>query len=119
MRQLVLEAAVVQAEIVLNRLVTGDAEPIGRVLTEDPRIAKFTFTGSTPVGKKLGAQCASTVKRVSLELGGNAPFLVFDDADLEGALGGGGAGRTKPQGGGAGDGNEGSVFHGVEWKSGW
>jgi succinate-semialdehyde dehydrogenase/glutarate-semialdehyde dehydrogenase len=72
---------------VLN-IVTGDAEPIGRVLTEDPRIAKFTFTGSTPVGKKLAAQCATTVKRVSLELGGNAPFLVFDDADLEAAAAG-------------------------------
>ena len=72
---------------VLN-IVTGDAEPIGRVLTEDPRIAKFTFTGSTPVGKKLAAQCASTVKRVSLELGGNAPFLVFDDADIEAAAAG-------------------------------
>lgn len=72
---------------VLN-IVTGDAEPIGRVLTEDPRIAKFTFTGSTPVGKKLAAQCTSTVKRVSLELGGNAPFLVFDDADLDAAVAG-------------------------------
>jgi succinate-semialdehyde dehydrogenase/glutarate-semialdehyde dehydrogenase len=72
---------------VLN-IVTGDAEPIGRVLTEDPRIAKFTFTGSTPVGKKLAAQCASTVKRVSLELGGNAPFLVFDDADIDAAVAG-------------------------------
>ncbi|OYX51064.1 MAG: succinate-semialdehyde dehydrogenase (NADP(+)) [Alphaproteobacteria bacterium 32-64-14] len=72
---------------VLN-IVTGDAEPIGRVLTEDPRIAKFTFTGSTPVGKKLAAQCASTVKRVSLELGGNAPFLVFDDADVQAAAAG-------------------------------
>jgi succinate-semialdehyde dehydrogenase / glutarate-semialdehyde dehydrogenase len=72
---------------VLN-IVTGDAEPIGRVLTEDPRIAKFTFTGSTPVGKKLAAQCATTVKRVSLELGGNAPFLVFDDADLDAAVAG-------------------------------
>lgn len=72
---------------VLN-IVTGDAEPIGRVLTEDPRVAKFTFTGSTPVGKKLAAQCAGTVKRVSLELGGNAPFLVFDDADLDAALAG-------------------------------
>ncbi len=72
---------------VLN-IVTGDAEPIGRVLTEDPRIAKFTFTGSTPVGKKLAAQCAGTVKRVSLELGGNAPFLVFDDADVEAAAAG-------------------------------
>ena len=72
---------------VLN-IVTGDAEPIGRVLTEDPRIAKFTFTGSTPVGKKLAAQCMGTVKRVSLELGGNAPFLVFDDADIEAAVAG-------------------------------
>lgn len=72
---------------VLN-IVTGEAEPIGRVLTEDPRIAKFTFTGSTPVGKKLAAQCAGTVKRVSLELGGNAPFLVFDDADIEAAVAG-------------------------------
>jgi succinate-semialdehyde dehydrogenase/glutarate-semialdehyde dehydrogenase len=72
---------------VLN-IVTGDAEPIGRVLTEDPRIAKFTFTGSTPVGKKLAAQCAGTVKRVSLELGGNAPFLVFDDADIDAAVAG-------------------------------
>jgi succinate-semialdehyde dehydrogenase/glutarate-semialdehyde dehydrogenase len=72
---------------VLN-IVTGDAEPIGRVLTEDPRIAKFTFTGSTPVGKKLAAQCAGTVKRVSLELGGNAPFIVFDDADVEAAVAG-------------------------------
>jgi succinate-semialdehyde dehydrogenase / glutarate-semialdehyde dehydrogenase len=69
-------------------IVTGDAEPIGRVLTEDPRIRKFTFTGSTPVGKKLAAQCAGTVKRVSLELGGNAPFLVFDDADIEAAVAG-------------------------------
>jgi succinate-semialdehyde dehydrogenase/glutarate-semialdehyde dehydrogenase len=72
---------------VLN-ILTGDAEPIGRVLTEDPRIAKFTFTGSTAVGKKLAAQCAGTVKRVSLELGGNAPFLVFDDADIEAAVAG-------------------------------
>src|SRR5262245_53437682 len=69
-------------------IVTGEAEPIGRVLTEDPRIRKFTFTGSTPVGKKLAAQCAGTVKRVSLELGGNAPFLVFDDADLDAAVAG-------------------------------
>lgn len=72
---------------VLN-IVTGEAEAIGRVLTEDPRVRKFTFTGSTPVGKKLAAQCAGTVKRVSLELGGNAPFLVFDDADLDAAVAG-------------------------------
>lgn len=72
---------------VLN-IITGPPEPIGAVLTEDPRIAKFTFTGSTPVGKKLAAACMSTVKRVSLELGGNAPFIVFDDADLEAAIDG-------------------------------
>jgi hypothetical protein len=55
------------------------------VLTEDPRVRKFTFTGSTPVGKLLAARCMSTVKRVSLELGGNAPFMVFEDADLDAA----------------------------------
>jgi succinate-semialdehyde dehydrogenase/glutarate-semialdehyde dehydrogenase len=70
---------------VLN-IITGRPEAIGRVLTSDSRVAKFTFTGSTPVGKKLAADCMSTVKRVSLELGGNAPFIVFDDADLEAAI---------------------------------
>lgn len=69
-------------------VVTGMAEPIGRVLTEDPRVRKFTFTGSTAVGKMLGARCMGTVKRVSLELGGNAPFIVFDDADLDAAVAG-------------------------------
>jgi len=67
-------------------VVTGDAAPIGNVLTGDKRIAKFTFTGSTGVGKYLAARCMETVKRVSLELGGNAPFIVFDDADLEAAV---------------------------------
>lgn len=67
-------------------VVTGDAKGIGGVLTGDPRVAKFTFTGSTPVGKLLAAQCASTVKRVSLELGGNAPFIVFEDADIDAAV---------------------------------
>ena len=70
---------------VLN-VVTGEPVAIGRVLTTDPRVRKFSFTGSTAVGKLLAAQCAGTVKRVSLELGGNAPFLVFDDADLEAAV---------------------------------
>ncbi len=74
----------------LFNVVPGPAEAIGKVLTGDPRIRKFTFTGSTGVGKMLAARCAATVKRVSLELGGNAPFIVFDDADLglavEGAL---------------------------------
>jgi len=69
-------------------VVTGDAAAIGDVLTQDPRVRKFTFTGSTPVGKLLAAKCAGTVKRVSLELGGNAPFIVFDDADLEAAVAG-------------------------------
>ncbi len=67
-------------------VVTGHARPIGEVMTTDPRVAKFTFTGSTPVGKMLGAACMGTVKRVSLELGGNAPFIVFDDADLDAAV---------------------------------
>jgi succinate-semialdehyde dehydrogenase/glutarate-semialdehyde dehydrogenase len=70
---------------VLN-VVTGEPAAIGQVLTTDPRVRKFSFTGSTAVGKLLAAQCAGTVKRVSLELGGNAPFLVFDDADLEAAV---------------------------------
>lgn len=67
-------------------IVTGAAAPIGEVLTGDPRIRKFTFTGSTPVGKMLAARCMATVKRVSLELGGNAPFIVFDDADMDSAV---------------------------------
>ncbi|CAD7340980.1 NAD-dependent succinate-semialdehyde dehydrogenase [Sphingomonadales bacterium 56] len=67
-------------------VLTGDAAPIGEVMTTDPRVRKFTFTGSTGVGKMLAAQCMSTVKRVSLELGGNAPFIVFDDADIESAV---------------------------------
>lgn len=69
-------------------VITGDAPAIGGVLTGSPAVAKFTFTGSTPVGKLLAAQCAGTVKRVSLELGGNAPFIVFDDADIEAAVDG-------------------------------
>ena len=67
-------------------VVTGNPQAIGKVLTGDPRIRKFTFTGSTGVGKMLAAQCMLTVKRVSLELGGNAPFIVFDDADLDAAV---------------------------------
>ncbi len=67
-------------------IVTGPPAPIGTVMTTDPRVAKFTFTGSTPIGKMLAAACMGTVKRVSLELGGNAPFIVFDDADLDAAV---------------------------------
>jgi succinate-semialdehyde dehydrogenase/glutarate-semialdehyde dehydrogenase len=71
---------------VLNIVVGEDSSAIGKVLTQHKHIAKFTFTGSTKVGKILMAQCASTVKKVSLELGGNAPFIVFDDADLDSAV---------------------------------
>jgi len=70
---------------VLN-VVTGLPEAIGEVFTSDPRVRKFTFTGSTAVGKILASRCMSTVKRVSLELGGNAPFIVFDDADIDAAV---------------------------------
>jgi len=72
---------------VLN-IVTGDAPAIGGELTSNPKVRKLTFTGSTEVGKLLMSQCASTVKKVSLELGGNAPFIVFDDADLDAAIAG-------------------------------
>jgi succinate-semialdehyde dehydrogenase/glutarate-semialdehyde dehydrogenase len=64
-------------------VVTGDAEQIGGELTNNPLVRKLSFTGSTAVGKKLIAACAGTVKKVSMELGGNAPFIVFDDADLD------------------------------------
>jgi succinate-semialdehyde dehydrogenase/glutarate-semialdehyde dehydrogenase len=67
-------------------VVTGAAGPIGKELTSNPIVRKFTFTGSTAVGKQLMAQCAGTVKKVSLELGGNAPFIVFDDADIDAAI---------------------------------
>jgi succinate-semialdehyde dehydrogenase/glutarate-semialdehyde dehydrogenase len=67
-------------------VVTGDALAIGGVLTASPLVRKLTFTGSTRVGRLLMAQCAGTVKKLSLELGGNAPFIVFDDADLPAAV---------------------------------
>ncbi len=72
---------------VLN-LVTGDAARIGAQLCADTRIRKLSFTGSTATGRRLMAACAGTVKSVSLELGGNAPFIVFDDADLDAAVAG-------------------------------
>ncbi len=72
---------------VLN-IVTGDAPAIGGELTANPKVRKLSFTGSTEVGKLLMRQCASTVKKISLELGGNAPFIVFDDADLDAAADG-------------------------------
>lgn len=67
-------------------IVTGNARAIGAELTENPAVRKISFTGSTEVGKKLLAQSAGTVKKVSMELGGNAPFLVFDDADVDAAV---------------------------------
>ena len=72
----------------LLNIVTGDTSAIGAELTSSPVVRKLTFTGSTPVGKTLMAQCASTVKRTSMELGGNAPFIVFNDADIEAAVAG-------------------------------
>jgi len=67
-------------------VVTGSASEIGAELTGNPVVRKLSFTGSTETGKLLMAQCASTVKKLSLELGGNAPFIVFDDADLDAAV---------------------------------
>jgi succinate-semialdehyde dehydrogenase / glutarate-semialdehyde dehydrogenase len=67
-------------------VITGSASAIGGEMTTNPTVRKVTFTGSTEVGKKLMAQCAGTVKKLSLELGGNAPFIVFDDADLDAAV---------------------------------
>ncbi len=84
--ELATEAGV--PEGVLNIVTGTDAAAIGGVLCEDARVRKLSFTGSTPVGKLLYGQCAGTVKKLSLELGGNAPFIVFDDADLEAAVDG-------------------------------
>ncbi|KTB67365.1 MULTISPECIES: NAD-dependent succinate-semialdehyde dehydrogenase [Pseudomonas] len=67
-------------------VVVGDPKEIGLILTGDPRIRKISFTGSTGVGKLLAAQCAATVKKMTLELGGNAPFIVFADANLDEAV---------------------------------
>src|SRR3954452_9589502 len=67
-------------------ILTGSAREIGGELTSNPAVKKITFTGSTKVGKILSAQAARTVKKVSMELGGNAPFIVFDDADLDRAV---------------------------------
>ncbi len=69
-------------------VLTGSAAAIGGEMTSNPAVRKLTFTGSTEIGKKLMAQCAGTVKKLSLELGGNAPFIVFDDADLDAAVSG-------------------------------
>jgi succinate-semialdehyde dehydrogenase / glutarate-semialdehyde dehydrogenase len=73
---------------VFNVLPSDQAAKVGGELTQSPLVRKFSFTGSTEIGKLLMRQCASTVKKVSLELGGNAPFIVFDDADLDAAVDG-------------------------------
>ncbi|MEN8283307.1 NAD-dependent succinate-semialdehyde dehydrogenase [Acinetobacter gerneri] len=69
-------------------VVTGSAREIGAVLTEHPLVRKVSFTGSTQIGKLLMQQCSSTMKKVSMELGGNAPFIIFEDADLDRAVDG-------------------------------
>lgn len=82
---------------VLN-IITGSATEIGKVLTQDERVSKFSFTGSTPVGRLLMEQCASTIKKVTMELGGNAPFIVFDDADIDAAIQGAVASKFRNSG---------------------
>ena len=79
-------------------VVTGDAVAIGGELTANPLVRKLTFTGSTRTGKILMKQCADTVKGVSLELGGNAPFIVFDDADVDAAVAGAMASKFRASG---------------------
>ena len=87
-------SALAQAELAIRagippgvfNVVTGKASAIGGELTSNPLVAKITFTGSTEIGKLLMSQCSTTVKKISLELGGNAPFIVFDDADLDAAV---------------------------------
>jgi len=71
---------------IFNIVTTTNSRDVGREMTESPLVRKFSFTGSTGVGKQLIKQCASTVKKVSMELGGNAPFIVFDDADIDSAV---------------------------------
>jgi succinate-semialdehyde dehydrogenase/glutarate-semialdehyde dehydrogenase len=79
-------------------VVTGPGAEVGGELTAHPLVRKLTFTGSTETGKLLLAQCAGTVKKVSMELGGNAPFIVFDDADLEAAVAGAMASKYRNSG---------------------
>ena len=79
-------------------VVTGDAVAIGSEMTSNPIVRKLTFTGSTKTGKLLMKQCAETVKKVSMELGGNAPFIVFDDADLDAAVAGAMASKYRASG---------------------
>jgi succinate-semialdehyde dehydrogenase/glutarate-semialdehyde dehydrogenase len=83
---------------VFNVVASSHASKVGLELTQNPLVRKFSFTGSTEVGKKLMAQCATTVKKVSLELGGNASFIVFDDADLDAAADGAMASKYRNMG---------------------
>ncbi|MFY9477755.1 MAG: NAD-dependent succinate-semialdehyde dehydrogenase [Aquabacterium sp.] len=80
------------------QVITGDPKAIGAALCESPVVRKLSFTGSTAVGKLLYAQCAGTIKKLSLELGGNAPFIVFDDADLDAAVQGAMASKFRNSG---------------------
>ncbi len=73
---------------VFNMIVSASSRAVGGEMTSNPKVKKVTFTGSTPVGKVLMSQCVSTVKKTSMELGGNAPFIVFDDADIDAAVAG-------------------------------
>lgn len=82
---------------VLN-VITGDAAGIGQALTDSPTVRKLSFTGSTGVGRVLLRQCADTVKRVSMELGGNAPFIIFEDADIDAAVAGAMASKYRNSG---------------------
>ncbi|HEX7909029.1 MAG TPA: NAD-dependent succinate-semialdehyde dehydrogenase [Paraburkholderia sp.] len=79
-------------------VVTGSSRVIGGELTRNPLVRKLSFTGSTPVGSELMAQCAPTIKKLSLELGGNAPFIVFDDADIDEAVSGAMASKYRNSG---------------------
>lgn len=81
---LLAERAGIPAGVI--NVVTGSAEAIGGELATNPTVRKLTFTGSTEIGRRLMQQCAGTIKKISLELGGNAPFIVFDDADLDAAV---------------------------------
>jgi succinate-semialdehyde dehydrogenase / glutarate-semialdehyde dehydrogenase len=79
-------------------VITGDPKAIGGEMTGNPTVRKLSFTGSTPVGRLLMGQCAPTVKKVSLELGGNAPFIVFEDADIDAAVAGAVASKYRNSG---------------------
>ncbi|WP_321413530.1 NAD-dependent succinate-semialdehyde dehydrogenase [uncultured Desulfobacter sp.] len=79
-------------------VVTGSSTAIGGELTSNPIVRKLTFTGSTEIGKKLMGDCAGTMKRLSMELGGNAPFIVFDDADIDAAVDGAMASKYRNSG---------------------